>query len=146
MGSTIAFLLQLGVLASFPLAMWGWLIARPYAFTRRLRTRGALTKAKVLHAEYEADDGDGYSYWTVEYAFTPPLDRQVRGTYRHQEKTSPMAGDLVELRYLPEDPGKHQLVAQEAGLVPTAFWTGVMLLFVVPIVLIAVSIVPQGGD
>ncbi|RYZ32044.1 MAG: DUF3592 domain-containing protein [Myxococcaceae bacterium] len=146
MGSTVAVLLQLGVFASFPLALWGWFIGRPYARTRRLRTRGALTKAQVLRAEYEPDDGDGYAYWTVEYVFTPPLGRQVRDTYRHQEKTSPMAGDVLELRYLPEDPRKHLLVAQEPGLVPTVFWTCVTLLFVIPLVLIAVESLQQGLD
>ncbi|MHA7634696.1 DUF3592 domain-containing protein [Corallococcus sp. M7] len=146
MGSTSAFILQLGVFASFPLLLWGWFIGRPCALTLRLRMRGVHARAKVLRAEYEADDGDGYSSWTVEYVFSTPEGRQVRDTWRHQEKQSPKKGDLVELRYLPEAPWKHQLVAREPGLVPTVFWTCVLLLFVVPLVLIAVKSLRQGVD
>ncbi|NOK23709.1 DUF3592 domain-containing protein [Corallococcus carmarthensis] len=109
--------------------VWAW---RPYLLTQKLLERGVHTKAKVVRAEDEKDDGT--TYWRVEYAFRPPGAPEVRGDYQHDKKKSrpnPQVGDALELSYLPEDPRKHQLVGQEAGLARTVFLTCFFMLFLI---------------
>ncbi|RKH72832.1 DUF3592 domain-containing protein [Corallococcus interemptor] len=85
------------------------LLVRQHRLTLALRERGRLARGKVVHIR---ESWMKRNVFVVEYVFRPPGRPEIRGEYKvHKDRLpsqSVFEGIPVEVRYLPEDPHRHQ--------------------------------------
>lgn len=118
---------------------------RPYLLAQKLRERGLSTQGTMVRVEDAPDDG--HTFWKVEYVFQPPGGPEVRGRYRLSEQGAlsiPREGAPLEVRYLPDNPRRHQCEGQEAGLGRPLLNTCLFLSLAVPVLFSLVQSLREG--
>lgn len=123
-----------------------WMLVRmllQYRLTVKLREEGLRAYGEVVAVRRSLWD---WKYNIVEYVFPLPEGGEIQGEYRERRglfggsKTS--VGDALEVRYLPDDPHRHQRVGTELGplmVVTGLFGAGVFLTLAVIVLVNAPS-------
>lgn len=124
-----------------------WMLARMLLqrrLTVRLREEGLHAYGEVVSVRRSLLD---WKYNIVEYAFPLPEGGEIHGEYRERRRglfggSQSSVGDALEVRYLPDNPHRHQRVGTELGplmVLSGLLGAGVFLLLAVIVLMNAPS-------